>query len=260
MGRDRIEASRYAGQVNQQAIEQGFLVAKPGVTLLEIDAAVEKHILDNGCRPVFKGYKGFPAACCLSPNDVIIHGVPNGYALKTGDILTIDVGSECDSWMVDSARTRVIRDHRILPGLYLVGEALVNAVEHVLEAQLSVVKDGCSLLEIMKKAEASAKGRCFIYPQFGGHQIGQELHVDPFIPNCIDPTLSSIKRWQLEREYDKYKLQAGQIICLEPVVTLTNTDIIQDEDGWTIRTKSGTWASHTERCLLVTETGYEILS
>lgn len=272
---ERLDATRYAGKVNQLAIEHGHSIAKPGVTLLEIDAAIEKYIVDHKCSPVFKGYKGYPASSCLSPNDVVVHGIPNGYALKYGDLLTIDVGSEYHGWMVDSARTFVIKDADTQltdPEKYDVKwqERLIYAADVILDAELSVIKNGCSLLNILKAAESAAQQSfvpkslghksiniCF---QWGGHQIGRQLHIDPFIPNAIDPALSSIKRWQLEREYDKYKLTAGQVICLEPVVTFGSTDIILDDDGWTVRSKDGSLVAHTERCLLVTETGHEILS
>lgn len=231
-------------------------MAKPGVTLLEIDAAMEQFMLDNNCQTVFKGYRGFPGTVCLSPNDVVVHGVPSNYTLKAGDILTIDTGCQHDGWMVDSARTRVIG-----PGLFPFQDRLIRAVESVLEAEIVILREGVSLLEIAKSAEAkAAELGVNIYPQWGGHQIGQELHIPPFIPNCIEPSLSKIKRWKLEREYDSFKLQAGQVICLEPVVTFGGTDIIQDEDGWTIRSKDGALAAHSERCILITKEGYEILS
>lgn len=275
---DRLEATRYAGKINQLAIKRGFEVAKKGVTLLEIDAAIEKCILDNNCQPVFKGYKGYPATSCLSPNDIVVHGIPNEYSLKDGDILTIDVGCSHEGWMIDAARTRLIEDpikamedpENYDWDTYHYKAGLIFAAESVLEAELSVIKNGCSLLDIIKAAELAAKSNFFskakpspplsIYPQWGGHEIGQQLHMGPFIPNCIDPSLSGIKRWRLERQYDDFKLKTGQTICLEPVVTFGKTDIMIDRDGWTVKSKDGSLAAHTENCILITETGYETLS
>lgn len=256
---DRLEATRYAGRINREAIETGFSIAQPGVSLLRVNEVVEHYLTEFKCVPIFKGYRGFPAACCLSPNDIVVHGVPTDYILKAGDLLTIDVGCSHEGWCVDSARTRLIG--LVDPTLFPFQERLVKAVEAVLESQIAIVKDGVSLLEIAKVAEAKAvELGVNVYPQWGGHQIGQQLHIDPFIPNCIDPSLSKIRRWQLEREYSKYKLQAGQVICLEPVVTFGNTDIIVDEDGWTVRSKDGSLVAHSERCILITEKGHEILS
>jgi methionyl aminopeptidase len=256
---DQLEASRYAGRINREAIEAGFFVAQPGVSLLRVNEVVEHYLLEFKCVPIFKGYRGYPAACCLSPNDVVVHGVPTDYVLKAGDLLTIDVGCSYEGWCVDSARTRVIG--LMDPSLFPFQARLVEAVESVLEAEVAILQSGRTLLEIAKAAEQrAAQLGVSIYPQWGGHSIGQQLHMEPFIPNCVDPGLSQIKRWQLEREYEKYKLQAGQVICLEPVVTFGKTDIIVDADGWTVRSTDGSLVAHSERCILVTETGYEILS
>lgn len=256
---DRLEATRYAGHINQGAIEHGFTIAQPGISLLEIDAAIESYLLKHNCKPAFKGYRDFPATSCLSTNDVVVHGVPTNYRLKDGDILTIDVGCSHETWMVDAARTRIIGPAR--PGFFLLQERLIAASESVLQAEMSVIKSGVSLLEVVLAAESRASELgVSIFPQWGGHQIGQKLHIDPFVPNCIDPSLTQIKRWQLEREYDKYKLAAGQVFCLEPIVTFGKTDIIVDEDGWTVRTMDGSLSSHSERCILVTETGYQSIS
>lgn len=253
---DQIEASRYAGAVNASAIEYGFKYAIPGTTLKDLNWAIERYLIHHRCIPIFNGYRGYPAACCLSPNDVVVHGVPTDYTLKAGDLLTIDVGCSHEGWCVDSARTRVIG-----PGLFPFQERLIGAVESILEAQIAILQNGRTLLEIAKIAEQrAAELGVNIFPQFGGHSIGRALHEDPFIPNCIDPSLSSIKRWQLEREYDKYKLQTGQIICLEPVTTFGKTDIIVEADGWTVRSTDGSLVAHSERCILIKENGYEILS
>lgn len=254
-----LEATRHAGCVNANAIELGFKYAVAGTSLKDVDGVIEEYFISHNCVPIFKGYKGFPAVCCLSPNEVVVHGVPSDYILKAGDLLTIDVGCSHEGWCVDSARTRVIG--LTSPGLFPLQERLVAATESVLDAELSVLRDGVSLLEIARAAEAKAKELGVnIYPQYGGHKIGQQLHIEPFIPNCIDPNLSEIKRWRLEREYDSYKLHAGEVICLEPVATFGDTDIMVDEDGWTVRSPKKHLVAHTERCLLLTEKGYEILS
>jgi len=148
---DRLDATRYAGQVNAAAIELGFKYIVSGTTLIEVDKIVEEYILSHNCIPAFKGYRGYPATCCLSPNDIVVHGIPTNYALKDGDILTIDVGCSYEGWLVDSARTRIIGT-----GLFPLQERLIYYTESVLEAEISVLRDGVSLLEIAKIAEATA--------------------------------------------------------------------------------------------------------
>jgi len=256
---DQLKATRYAGSVNAAAIDFGFKYAVPGTSLKDLDQAIGEYFHSHGCLPIFKGYRGFPGTACLSPNDVVVHGVPSDYCLKVGDLLTIDVGCSYEGWCVDSARTRVIGLKQ--PGLFPLQERLAAAAESVLEAQMSTLRHGTTLLDIARAAEfRAAQLDVNIFHQFGGHTIGRELHGPPFIPNCIDRSLSSIKKWQLEREYGQYILQAGQVICLEPVVTFGKTDIIIDGDGWTVRTTDGSLVAHSEHCILVTDTGHEILS
>jgi len=251
---------RHAGRVNQCAINLGFSHATPGVTLREIDEIMERYIIEAGCKPAFKNYQPdgypfpFPATACISPNDVVVHGVPGDYTLKDGDLLTIDVGSECDGWFVDAARSRVI-------GTNKEAEKLVEATDAILAAQLSVIKNNCSFLEIIDAAEQEARMRgVIVMPQWGGHYIGDKIHLPPFIPNVIDRNHSNLKQEVLEKHYRAQFLSTGDTICLEPVATTGNNDTITDGDQWTIRKTDKNLAAHTERCLLITETGYELLS
>ena len=261
---DKLDCMRFAGKVNQEAIELGFDIAK-GMMLGEIDAAIEQYILDHNCRPAFKNYQPpgakspFPATACLSPNSVVVHGIPNDYFVEPGDLLTIDLGVEYNGWFVDSARSRVIAydgstNHRK-------AQDLIDATEAILNAQLSVLKDECTFLEVVEVSEAMARNHnVVILPQWGGHKIGDKVHIDPFIPNAIDTNLSNLQQ-QLERKkYARMTFKEGDTICLEPVVSYGNTAIIVDADLWTIRKADGNLAAHTERCVLVTKTGYEILS
>lgn len=253
---DRLEATRYAGNVNHNAIEAGFLVARPGVTLLAVDQAVENYILEFKCIPIFKGYKNYPSTCCLSLNDGMVHGIPSNYVLKAGDLLTIDVGNSYDGWCMDSARTRVVGT-----GFFPLQERLIQATRAILDAELAVIKQGCSLLEISMAAETKAlELKANICVAWGGHKIGRALHEEPFIPNGIDRSLSKIKQWSLEKEYERYRLKTGDVICLEPVVTFGSIDHITDHDGWTIRSKDGSLVAHEEDCVLVLDNGHEILS
>lgn len=254
---------RYAGLVNQQAIEWGFEKARPGVKLSKIDEAIENVIRGRGCKPAFKGYQPdgypvpFPACACISPNEVVVHGVPGDYILRDGDLLTIDVGSSYQGFFVDAARSRVIGD---------VSQAkqaveLVEATEAILAAQLSTVKNQCDFLTMVKAAEAEAiRRKVVIMPQWGGHGIADQIHMDPFIPSAVDRRKPALSQRIEERKLARQKLTTGQTICLEPVVTFGSADIIVDGDQWTVRKTDGLLAAHTERCILVTEDGYELLS
>lgn len=261
-GMDKLLKMRHAGRVNIEAIEHGFEIAKPGISLLEIDKAMEQYILKAGCNPAFKGYRPegapspFPNTACLSPNEVAVHGIPSAYVLKPGDLLTIDVGTEYQGYFVDSARTRIIPGKKNQKA-----QQLINATEDILKAQLAVVKDGCTLLSMVYAAETMARHyNVNIMPQWGGHGISNKIHQGPFIPSAIDRTQSKIKQDIEERRYSRQFLQEGQTVCIEPVVTYGSQAITLDNDKWTVRQAEKQLTAHTERCLLVTKDGYKLLS
>lgn len=257
---EQIECMRYAGKVNEEAIQYGFSLAVPGTTLLSINDAIESFILKHNCKPAFKDYQPgganspFPASVCLSPNDVVVHGVPNGYVIKDGDLLTIDLGTTFQGWCVDSARSRVI-------GINDKAEYLIDATEAILDAQCSIIKDECTFLQLIEVSEQVAKNyNITIMAQWGGHQIGRTVHMDPFIPVGIDRRQSPLKQILDRNKYSRQKLSTGQTICIEPVTCYGNSDITIDADMWTVRKTDGLLAAHTERCLLVLKDGFEILS
>ena len=268
---DKLSSMRYAGRVNLAAINWGFHHAKPGKTLAEVDAVIEDYIRKAGCVPAFKNYQPegyplpFPATACISPNDVVVHGIPGDYVLENGDLLTIDVGTQHEGWFVDAARSRVIRSEsrmtrRQLDRCFL-AQKLVDATEAILEAQLSVIKNDCDFLTIVRAAEEEAAARgVTIMHQWGGHGIADRIHMDPFIPNALDRTKPLLTQNLEKRRLSQQKLTTGQTICVEPVTTFGSPDIIIDDDQWTIRQTEGKLAAHSERCLLVTEDGYELLS
>ena len=268
---NRLEAMRYAGGVNQQAIEHGFSVALPGKTLREVNDAVEAFILEKGCLPAFKHYQPdgakspFPATACISPNSVVVHGVPGDYVLEPADLLTIDVGAEYKGWFVDSARSRVVPCPVAASETQLQqakeAEYLIQATEAILSAQLAVIRDGCTFLQLVEVSEKAAQDYgVTIMAQWGGHQIGNKVHLEPFIPSGIDRRQSRLKQSLDAKKYARQQLTEGETICVEPVVTYGSSDIILDGDLWTVRKSDGLLAAHTERCLLVTKDGYELLS
>lgn len=256
----KLDAMRFAGTVNKSAIEWGKHHAKPGVTLREVDAIIEDYILKTGCKPAFKGYRNYPATACLSVNDVAVHGIPTEYKLRDGDLLTIDVGSICDGWYVDSARSFIVGPPNEGRKTCL-RQVLIDATEAILEAELSVLSSGCTYMQLIDAAErTSSMLGVKIMPQWQGHHIGNTVHIEPSIPNTLPANLGSTKLALLQRQYRNMTFKAGDTICLEPVVTFGSVETTIDPDGWTIRSRDGSDVAHTERCLLVTEQGYELLS
>lgn len=267
----RLTSMRYAGRVNQEAIAYGFSVAVPGKTLRTVNDAIEAFIVEHDCRPAFKDYQPigakspFPAAACISPNDVVVHGIPGDYVLQPADLLTIDVGAEYKGWYVDSARSSIIPCSTIASETELKkakqGAYLIEATDAILNAQLAIICHGCTLMELVDVSERVAKEYGItIMAQWGGHQIGDKIHMDPFIPSAIDRKQSYLKQMLDAKKYTRQQLLEGQTICIEPV-TAFGTDVITiDADQWTVRKQDGLLAAHTERCLLVTKNGYELLS
>lgn len=255
---------RYAGQVNVRAIEAGFAIAREGVTLAEIDTVVERTIRDGDCEPAFKGYRDYPATACIAVNDVAVHGIPNEYQLRHGDIVTIDVGTRWNGFCVDSARTRVLAQPDPDKGLHHQWwrrTCLQDAAEKILEAELQEVRDGVSLYDIAFAGEREAKRQQVnLMVQWGGHRIGETIHLDPFIPNGFDWSKGNFGVQMEKRRLQQTKLFAGDTICLEPVVTYGSTDIIIDQDGWTVRSKDSSDVAHTERTILVLKNGFEVFS
>ena len=259
---DKLDSMRYAGRVNLGAINYAFSTALPGVTLKELDEVIEWYIRQAGCTPAFKGYQPdgypcpFPATACISPNDVVVHGIPGDYILQAGDLLTIDVGTEYQGWFVDAARSRIVPGKESKEATYL-----LEATDAIIAAQLAVVKNECTFLRLTAAAEAMAQQYdVTIMPQWGGHGIGERVHLPPFVPNVIDRTRSRTHQHLKANEYERTKFIAGETYCIEPVTTLGSSDIIIGEDCWTVRQAENKLTAHTERCLLVTEEGYEILS
>ena len=269
---NKLDAMRYAGEVNLKAIQTGIAVAIPGVTLQFVDEAIERVILGEGCEAPFKGYHGFPNVACLSPNDVLVHGIPNEYKLRANDILTIDVGTKYQGYCVDAARTIIVPQEDSWHPLENEGRdasrvKLMVAADAILGAQMGVVKAGATLMDIVDAATRTADelGVRVIH-EYGGHQIGKVIHEEldgydgTFIPNVLDPRKTGLSSQIQQRRLAGYHLKEGQTICLEPVVTFGSGDIMIDEDGWTVRTTDGADAAHSERCLIVTKDGYELLS
>lgn len=253
---NKIDKARIAGKVNREAIEYGFTLAKPGVTLLEIDRELGEFIsCHDNCVPGFKGYKGFPGNSCLSVNNVAVHGVPNEYILREGDLLTVDIGTIYDGIYADAADTRVIGDDPSFEIPY----TLAESVREILEYQLQCVKDGTSLMVIADHGMAMASTLCVeMVEDLGGHYIGEQLHMDPFVPNCLDHRKGKLSADLQRKKYEQHILRTGDILCIEPVITLGHTNLTIGPDGWSCSTPH--LSAHAEHMILVTEDGYEILS
>ncbi len=232
------EAGRIVALVHQKMAE----VIRPGVTTLELNAIAEKIILDHGAKPSFKNYNGFPASICTSINEQIVHGIPSKYALKEGDIISIDVGACYKGYHGDSAWTYAVGN------ISDEAKRVMEATKGSLFAGLAMVRPGNRLSDISHAVEVYLKEHgCTTPLEYTGHGVGSALHEDPAVPNYGAPGRGP-------------RLVEGMTLAIEPMGHGGKADIHILEDHWTAITEDGSLAAHYEHSIVVTKDGYEILT
>lgn len=212
--------------------------AKPGVSLLELEEIGAKVIDEHGCTSSFLDYLGsYPATLCLSPNDVIVHGIPNGYRLEEGDILSVDAGAIFEGFHGDAAFTMPIGDVSADAG------QLIDATEAGMWAGIREVRKGNRLGDIgAAVAEVGASHGYGVVEEYVGHGIGRQMHEEPQVPNygAVGTGL---------------KLKTGMALCIEPMFNIGGRHTKVDPDGWTVRTQDGSLSSHWEHTVAITPEG-----
>ncbi|GAB1818262.1 type I methionyl aminopeptidase [Herbidospora sp. RD11066] len=244
-----LDAMREAGRVVAHALAAVRGAIRPGVKLTELDEIAATVIRESGAKPAFLHYQPgfaptpFPAVICASVNDVIVHGIPDAYRLRQGDVVTIDCGAYLNGWAGDSAFTAIVG-----PGRPADVE-LVATAERALAAGIAAAVPGARLGAI--GAAISAVGRAAGYgiPQdFGGHGIGRHMHEDPHVANEARPGRGMI-------------LKAGMTLAIEPMFMAGGKDRYRTaKDGWALHSIDGSQAAHVEHSIAVTDEGPRILT
>jgi len=236
-----IDLMRKAGNILHLTHKEIEKHIKEGITTDELNDIADKFIRSNDAIPSFLGFDGFPKSICTSLNDVVVHGIPDNTKLKDGDIISIDIGVNYKGYHSDSAWT------------YKVGEVdsdkeyLMQWTKKALYAGIEAVKPENKIGDISRAIQNVAKEHHLgIVKELVGHGVGSSLHEAPEIPNY--------------HAYDGPILKAGMTLAIEPMLNFGSSDIIMSEDGWDIRTIDGSPSAHYEHTVLVTESGYEILS
>ncbi|MGW1895094.1 type I methionyl aminopeptidase [Streptomyces sp. NPDC002004] len=246
---EALEAMREAGRVVAQALAAARKAAGTGVTLRELDEAARTVLADAGARSPFLGYRPsfaptpFPAVICASVNDAVVHGIPTGYRLRDGDLVSIDCGAELDGWTGDAAIT------------FSVGTPhpadldLIDATQQALDAGIAAAQVGNRIGDISHAIDTVArKARCGMPADFGGHGIGRRMHEDPHVPNRGRPGRG-------------FPLRHGLVLAIEPMLMAGGQDTYRaDADGWTLRTTDGSRAAHIEHTVAITDEGPRILT
>lgn len=244
-----LDAMAAAGAVVADALRAVREAAGPGVSTKDLDDVAETIIREAGGIPSFLGYHGYPASICSSLNDRVVHGIPAAdETLAPGDLVSIDCGAIIDGWHGDAAITFGVG------ALIPVDEALSAATKASMEAGIAAMVPGNRLTDVSHAIEMGTRaaerthGRKFgIVAGYGGHGIGRQMHMDPFLPNEGQPGRGPT-------------LVVGSVLAIEPMLTLgtTKTRVLADE--WTVVTADGSRAAHWEHTVAVTEDGPRILT
>ena len=230
------------GKILAKALKHIEAMAKPGITTLELDKAAEDFILAAGAKPAFKGYEGFPFSLCASVNENIVHGYPSNYIVKDGDVLKLDLGVLYKGFNTDSAITVAVGN------VSYEAKRLINVTKKSLRLGIKKAKIGNTVGDIGNTVQRFVEDQGFgVVRDLCGHGIGKTVHEDPKIPNYG-------KRGGGE------KLIEGMVICIEPMVTAGDYNIMPSKDGYGYATKDGNLSAHFEHTLAITKKGPRVLT
>jgi methionyl aminopeptidase len=227
--------------VSRTLAEMASLI-KPGVTTLYLDSLAETFIRDNGATPAFKGYGGFPNTLCTSVNDEVVHGIPSGYVLKEGDIISVDCGVILNGWYGDSAYTFPVGE--ISDDVRRLLEFTRASLEEGVKEAVAGNRVGDISYAVQTKAES---GGYTVVRELVGHGLGRKLHESPEVAN-----------WG--RQGTGPKMEKGLVICIEPMINLGRKETLQMSDGWTIKTADGKPSAHFEYAVAVDRGKAEVLT
>ena len=238
-----IEIMREGGIILGEILEEIKKKVKSGVSTLELNDLAEKLLFKKKVEAAFKGYKGFPTSLCTSINNVVVHGIPNSQTiLKSGDIISLDLGLKHKGFYVDAAISCGVGE------ITETAKKIIKVTKKALDLAVSLVKAGIHLGDIEAAIEAYVnKKGFFVVKEFCGHGIGKELHEKPSIFNYGDPKTGPI-------------LKSGMVLAIEPMVNLGDWEIETSNDGWTVINVDRSLSAHFEHTILITPTGAEVLT
>jgi methionyl aminopeptidase len=240
--KEEIRTMSRAGAVVASTLELLGELAKPGVTTADLDEAAETHIRSEGGVPTFKGYRGFPAAICTSPNSMVVHGIPGSYELKEGDLISVDVGVTLGGFVADSAYTFPVGE---------VGDEagrLLEVCQAALAAGIEQARAGNHVQDISSAVQRTTEEAGFsVVRSLVGHGIGRSMHEDPQVPNFGEPGRGPL-------------LQPGMTLAIEPMINAGGPDVWIADDRWSISTGDDSLSAHFEHTVAVTDNGPLVLT
>lgn len=239
---DEIELIKEGAQILGRAHGEIARLIKPGVKTKELDKVAEDFIRDHGGSPSFKNYNGFPASLCISANEIVVHGIPGNYELKEGDIVSIDCGVYFKGYHSDSAYTYP------LEGVGAETLLLLNRTYESLFRGIGEARAGNRIGDISFAIQHFVEGFGYgVVRELVGHGVGKKLHEDPEVPNY-------------GKRGKGMKLVEGMVIAIEPMINRGTRNVVQEKDGWTIRTADRKPSAHFEHMVAIGKNGAQILT
>lgn len=237
-----IEGIARAGEIVAETIAHVGRHIEPGITTAELDRIGEEFIRSHGGVPTSKGYRGFPAALCISPNDMVVHGIPGSYTVREGDLISIDIGITLDGLVADSAYTFPVGE------IDARAQRLLAVGKEGLDAGIERARLGNRVGDISAAVQQVVEEAGFsVVRTLVGHGVGRFYHEDPQIPNFGFPGHGE-------------RLREGMTIAIEPMITAGAPDVYVHADGWSISTDDGSLAAHFEHTVAITGDGPRILT
>jgi methionyl aminopeptidase len=235
---------RAAGRIVADVLAElrEVIITNPGITTQKLDRLAESLIIRRGARPAFKGYRGFPCCLCTSVNEQVVHGIPGGYKLQHGDIISLDLGAILNGYYGDAAITVALGE------ISSEVNKLLEVTEDALYKGIRQAKVGNRLSDISYAIQSHAEKNGFsVVRALVGHGIGRHLHEDPPIPNFGKP-------------HQGPKLEQGMTLAIEPMVNMGSFEVETTKDNWTVVTKDGKPSAHFEHTIAIRENKPEILT
>lgn len=237
-----IEYMRNAGKVVADTLATIEAVIKPGITTAEINKLAEEFILEQGAKPSFKGYGGFPASICASVNDEVIHGIPDNRVLQEGDIISVDCGAVLNGFHGDAARTFPVGK------ISKEAEELIRVTKECFFKGVEKAKVDNRLTDISAAIQIYAESFGYsVVRDFVGHGIGKSMHEDPQVPNYGTAGRGP-------------KLSHGMVLAIEPMINIGKFNVKVKPNGWTVVTSDGSLSAHYENTVAILNSGPEILT
>jgi methionyl aminopeptidase len=237
-----IEGMARAGALLSETLQLCAERLEVGTSMLELDRIADEHIASKGGYPTSKGYKGFPNALCISPNSMVVHGIPSEYRAQEGDLISLDLGITLDGLVADSAITVPVGE------VDAEAQRLLDVCQEALAAGIDAAQEGNRLSDISHAIQVVVEGAGFsVIRSLVGHGVGRSYHEDPQIPNYGPPGRGPL-------------LQTGMTLAIEPMITIGRPEVYVHDDDWSISSVDESLAAHFEHTVAITADGPRILT